>query len=69
MNIKEELLAEAALILEQEGWLIRRFAHEIGSSRLRMFAKRYENWQNQVNEFREQSPENLQNWPIPLDNS
>jgi len=42
---KNELLEQAALILEQEGWLICRYARETGSGRMRDFADRYKEWQ------------------------
>lgn len=64
--MKEKLEAEAALILEQEGWLAGLFAHELGNNRLRRFAERYTEWQNKVNEFREKFPTE---WPEPPDNS
>jgi hypothetical protein len=63
---KEELIMEAALILEQEGWLADRFAYELKNSRLRRFAERYINWQKKVNDFRNNFPNE---WPIPPDNS
>jgi hypothetical protein len=63
---KEELLAEGALILEQEGWLIGRFAHETKSARLKWFFERYQEWQKKVKQFREQFPGE---WQEPPDNS
>jgi len=62
---KQELLEAAALILEQEGWVIERFAYENCSSRLNHLAKRYRDWQNQVNQARAEGQE----WPVPPDNS
>jgi hypothetical protein len=65
---KQELLEMAALILEQEGWLAGRFAHEINNGRLRRFSDRYQAWQAKLNQFREQAPDN-NGWPVPEDNS
>lgn len=65
MYSKDELLAEAAFILEQEGWLIGRAAHEIGSRRLAAFEKRYQEWREKVKEFRKLNPD----WKEPPDNS
>jgi hypothetical protein len=64
METKEKLMEEAALILEQEGWLIERCAHETGGSRLRRFSERYKDWQSKVKSFREQD---LNVWPEPPD--
>jgi hypothetical protein len=63
---KEELLAEGAFILEQEGWLIWRYVRETESRRLRNFAERYQEWRNKVKQFREQFPGE---WQEPPDNS
>jgi hypothetical protein len=63
---KEELLAEAALILEQEGWLVRRHAYENPLTRMGRFAERYRVWQEKVKAFRVENPEA---WPEPTDNS
>ena len=66
---KDELLAECALILEQEGWLIGRAVHSewgAGNSRMRRFYDRYQAWQNKVNEFRKNNPGV---WDVPPDNS
>ncbi len=63
---KTLLLEEAALILEQEGWLLQRLAQETGSGRLRRFFRRYEAWQTKVNAWRSKHPET---WPEPPDNS
>ncbi len=64
---KDELLAEAALILEQEGWLVVRQAHETGSHRLKKFAARYEVWRAKVAEARRLDPKVM--WPEAPDNS
>jgi hypothetical protein len=66
---KEELIAEGALILEQEGWLINRVVYSecgAGNGRMRNFSDRYTQWQVRVNEFRDQHPGE---WPVPEDNS
>ena len=64
---RDELLAEAALILEQEGWLLARWLHENPhSSRLKQFATRYKEWQDKVTEYRKEHPED---WTEPPDNS
>ena len=64
---KEELVAEGVLILEQEGWIVERLAHEAGSGRrVRAFAERYTEWQQKVNEFRRTG---AVMWPAPPDNS
>jgi hypothetical protein len=65
--IKEQLLAEAALILEQEGWLVTRIARESGGHRIRAFSARYEAWQAKVAALRLCSPDD--HWPAPCDNS
>ena len=62
---KDKLLAGAALILEQEGWIVESSAREYGSRRLRAFADRYTAWQQAVDKFRTQNPE----WIKPPDNS
>ena len=56
------LLEQAALILEQEGGVLRHLIHE----RIKPFAKRYTTWQVEVELLREQNP-NV--WPAPPDNS
>lgn len=61
-----KLLAEAALILEQEGWMLARLAREFNSGRLRAFAERYEPWKKRVQEARKLDPDM---WPEPEDNS
>jgi len=66
MATKQELLDQAAFILEQEGWLVGRAARDTGSSRLRQFHERYAEWQAKVKLFREQHPGE---WAIPPDNS
>jgi hypothetical protein len=63
---KEELESEAALILEQEGWLLTRLARETNSARLRRLAERYESWLASVSAFRVLYPGR---WPEPPDNS
>lgn len=66
MALKDDLLAEAALILEQEGWLTTFYAHETNSTRLRDFSDRYKEWQEKVDSARNQDPTM---WPQPPDNS
>jgi hypothetical protein len=67
---KDELLAEAALILEQEGWLLERMYRETSSARIRSFNDRYKAWQRKVVEARLQGPlEATGMWPEPPDNS
>ena len=66
MASKEELQAEAAFILEQEGWQLSRWARDTGSARLRRFAERYEAWQAKVKALRKSG---AQEWPEPPDNS
>ncbi|MCK9567895.1 hypothetical protein M0R72_02960 [Candidatus Pacearchaeota archaeon] len=66
---KEELMADGAYILEQEGWLIDRAANSeygAGNRRLMSFSERYVDWQRRVKEFRQQNPGV---WPEPPDNS
>ena len=63
---RQALEAEAALILEQEGWVLVRLSRESPSGRLRQFAERYQAWQDKVKEFRAAHPEQ---WPEPPDNS
>jgi hypothetical protein len=63
---KEELLADAAFILEQEGWLVKRHAHENPHTRMARFSERYAAWQEEVNAFRKEHPGE---WPEPPDNS
>jgi hypothetical protein len=58
---------EAALILEQEGWIVERTAHETSSRRMRAFGERYRAWQAKVDQFRAANPEPT--WPKPPDNS
>lgn len=67
-STKDELLEEAAEILEQEGWLVGRHAHELSgsSARWNAFSKRYSSWQEKVNQARKQG---LDMWPEPPDNS
>jgi hypothetical protein len=66
MTEQEKLLAEAAFILEQEGWILRRSARESRSSRMGQFADRYEAWQAKLDAFRAHNPGQ---WPVPTDNS
>lgn len=66
MATKNEFLEEAAVILEQEGWLISRYARDTGSNRLRRFAERVDKWQDAVDAFRLVQPDE---WPRPPDNS
>jgi hypothetical protein len=66
ITTRQELEAEGAYILEQEGWVIQRVAHETRTRRTTQFAERSADWQRRVNEFREQNPEA---WPAPPDNS
>ena len=61
---KLDLQLEAALILEQEGWLLSSAMPT--SSRMRRFAYRYESWQRRVKEVRQTNPAA---WPEPEDNS
>lgn len=64
---RTEIEAEAALILEQEGWMIARASHEQPSyNRLKRFAERYTNWMKTVGDYRARNPES---WPDPPDNS
>lgn len=64
---KMALLSEAALILEQEGWLIERLIHEQSTgSRFKRFAERYRQWQENVDGFRALYPDA---WPPPPDSS
>lgn len=63
---RNELEAEAAYILEQEGWIIGRLAHETQNSRARDFYDRYKQWKQKVNQFRTSNPND---WPEPPDNS
>lgn len=63
---KQELEAEAAVIFEQEGWLLVRLAREGHSSRVRRFSERYQEWQAKVNAFRQEHPDE---WTEPPDNS
>ncbi len=65
-STKDELLLEAAIILEQEGWLVVRQANDTGSRRLRNFAERYSEWQKKVKAARERDQTM---WPEPPDNS
>ena len=61
------LLDEAALILEQEGWLLARMVHDGNqSSRLRRLSERSRAWQNKVDAFRAKHPGV---WREPPDNS
>jgi hypothetical protein len=64
--VAAELRAEAALILEQEGWLIGRAAHETKSARFSDFYDRYRSWREKVKAFRASNPNA---WPEPPDNS
>ena len=64
----QTLLEEAALILEQEGWLVERAGYDTGSSRMRRFGERYRAWQTKVDEFRKSTPQ-AEAWPKPPDNS
>jgi hypothetical protein len=65
--VRTEIEAEAALILEQEGWMIARASHEQPSyNRLKRFAERYTNWMKTVGDYRARNPES---WPTPPDNS
>jgi hypothetical protein len=64
---RQSLLENAALILEQEGWLLGRMVYVSGSSRrLQQFADRYQEWQDQVKAYRDANPGV---WPEPPDNS
>jgi len=66
MPTKQELAEEAAFILEQEGWMLGRFARDTMSSRLEHFSERYQAWQAKVKEYRAAHPDE---WPEPPDNS
>jgi hypothetical protein len=66
MLTKQELLEQAAYILEQEGWLIGRAARDTGSTRLKQFYERYAAWQAEVRALREAQPGE---WAAPPDNS
>jgi hypothetical protein len=69
ITTRQELEAEGAYILEQEGWLLGRAVNSelgAGQRRMRSFFERYDNWQQRVNEFRQQNPGA---WPVPEDNS
>ncbi len=64
---RQQLLETAALILEQEGWLLGRMVYEGGvGRRILQFSERYREWQDQVQAYRTQHPGA---WPEPLDNS
>jgi hypothetical protein len=63
---RRDLEAQAALILEQEGWLVGRQAHESGSSRMTAFNDRIVAWRRELQEFRANHPSE---WPEPPDNS
>jgi uncharacterized protein YodC (DUF2158 family) len=65
-SAKQSLLEEAAFILEQEGWLVGRAAHDTSSGRLTRFATRYTAWQAKVKSYRESHPGE---WQEPPDNS
>jgi hypothetical protein len=64
--VAAELKAEAALILEQEGWLIGRAARDMPSARLEWFDERLRSWLEKVKAFRAANPNT---WPEPPDNS
>lgn len=66
MATKQELVDEAAFILEQEGWMLSRFARDTMSSRLSHFSDRYKAWQEKVKAYRAEHPNE---WPEPPDNS
>lgn len=69
ITTRQELEAEGAYILEQEGWLLGRAVNSewgAGQRRMRSFWERYADWQRRVNEFRAQNPDV---WPEPPDNS
>lgn len=66
-SIKDELLLEAATILEQEGWLVCRQANDVSSHRWSNFAERYTEWQQKVRQAREADPDAM--WQEPPDNS
>lgn len=69
ISTRQELEAEGAYILEQEGWLLGRAVNSewgAGQGRMRSFWERYADWQRRVKEFRAQNPEA---WPEPPDNS
>lgn len=69
ISTRQELEAEGAYILEQEGWLLGRAVNSewgAGQRRMRSFFERYDDWQHRVREFREQ---NSGVWPEPPDNS
>lgn len=64
---RQYLLEQAALILEQEGWLLARMTHDgVGGRRVAQFRDRFEEWRQKVKEFRNQ---NAEVWPEPPDNS
>jgi hypothetical protein len=64
---RNHLLEQAALILEQEGWLLARMTHDgVGGNRVARFRDRFEAWQQKVREFRDH---NAGVWPEPPDNS
>jgi hypothetical protein len=63
---KQSLLEDGAFILEQEGWMLARWARETSSSRIRQFSERYEAWVSRVRAFREANPGV---WKEPPDNS
>jgi hypothetical protein len=64
--VAAELRAEAAFILEQEGWLVGRYARDIHSMRLTIFFERFSSWLEKVKAFRVANPNA---WPEPPDNS
>ena len=69
ITTRQELEAEGAYILEQEGWLLDRAVNSewgAGQRRMRSFFERYDDWRRRVKEFREQNPGA---WPEPPDNS
>ncbi len=64
---RQPLLEEAALVLEQEGWLLGRMQHEgRGGGRINQFADRHKQWLEKIKAFRVQNPNT---WPEPPDNS
>ena len=66
MATKQEILDEAAFILEQEGWMLSRYANDTHSSRLGRFSERYKAWEAKVKAYRAEHPNE---WPEPPDNS
>lgn len=64
---RTEIEAEAALILQQEGWMIERTSKDYPfDTRFSRFAERYRNWMKTVGDYRTSHPGS---WPTPPDNS